>query len=229
MKKCRFISLRGRPPGSARAFSLIELLIVLAIFSILAVLTMPSVVGVTASGKITEAGNLVAGVTNAARENSIAHGALTALVMVNNSGNPNWDGRLFIALQMETSSAGQSSWVPVSKWETLPAGMVIDPAPNSEQTPFISQAPTLSVPLPALSYQGASIPASAYVCQVFLPNGSLMSSSSTTPKPPVLRVVAGEVKGETASYVGPQSGGAPLNYYNITILPYTGLIKVTRP
>jgi prepilin-type N-terminal cleavage/methylation domain-containing protein len=209
-------------------FSLIEILVVMAIMTILAFIAMPSLVGVNSSGQLSAAGNLVVDLANQARQNSITQNAMTALVMVNGSTtHPEWNNRLFVLMELApaSSSGTPPSWTPVSKWEMLPPGVVVDPSFSS----FMSQSPTLATSLPSLSYLGTSIPSSDCAYQVFLSTGGLLSPSAAVNAPPILRLVTGAMNGTVATYRGAQTAGSPDNYYNVTINPYTGMLKVTRP
>ena len=190
--------------------------------AVVASLALPSFMGFTFSRGLAASGDLVVDLANQARQNSISRNAMTALVLVRNSGNPNWDNRLFITLQMSAANTGTTpSWTPVTKWEMLPAGTVVDP---SQSSTFVSQLPTVSPAPPTLTYLGTPVSASAVCYQIFLPSGGLLLPAGTTPTPPLLHLINGISNG-----TGVTAHGTATDYYEVTINPYTGLTKVYRP
>jgi len=212
-----------RPQNRSRAaFSLTEIMVVLAIMAIMTSFALPSFVGLISSRGLAASGDLVVDLANQARQNSIAHNAMTALVLVRNSGNANWDNRLFIILQMTAANTGTTpSWTPVTKWEMLPPNTVVDP---NQSATFVSQLPTVSPAPPTLTYLGTPVSTSAVCYQIFLPTGGLLLPTGTTPTPPLLHLVNGVSNGS-----GVTSRGSANEFYEVTINPYTGLTKVYRP
>ncbi len=208
-------------------FSLLELLIITAIMAILALTALPAIVGMSSSGQLTSAGNLIVGLANQARQNAITDDTMTALVRVSSSSSqPQLNNRLFILMELTpaASATGSPTWTPVSKWEILPPGTVVDPSVMNQ-----SPSPTLATPLPSLNYKGTAISSSDCAYQVFLPSGGLLSPVASVNTPPFLRLVTGAMNGSNITYTGNKSAGIPSNYYEVTINPYTGMLKVTRP
>jgi len=189
-----------------RAFSLLEVLAVLSIMFVLAGTSLLGLAGRSSAQSLDNAGNKVVDLINEARENAIGKHVMTALVLVTPGGDPAGnaaiDDRLFVIEQFNQAS---SSWQPVSQWELLPTGVMVDPA-NS--TTFM-QLPSLVNPPTGVSYLGNAIKPAAY--QVFLPDGRLAGTSQT----PALRLVS-------------ERANTPNNYYDVTINPYTGMPIIDR-
>jgi prepilin-type N-terminal cleavage/methylation domain-containing protein len=196
--------------SSASGFSMVELLVVLAIGLILATLSFLSIGGVSGSRALVSGGNQVVDLVNEARQNSISKGTLTALIMVSSSGNSQLDNRAFILANL-VSSGTTLAWTPISKWEILPQGVVVSTSLSSFTNP--STAPSNISSLFSLQCQGTSIASTAVLYEVFFPDGHLLPNSASTT--PVIYLV-----------LGVQPGG---NYYEITLNPYTGIPKVDRP
>lgn len=214
--------LKERPSVSARAFSLVELLTVVAIISIMATMATLTISGNSNATQLSSAGNTVVDLANQARQNSITQNALTALVLVNNSGRDEWDNRLIAILELKP---GATTWSMVSRWQLLPSGVIIDP---QQSTAFTSTSPAIGTALGALKFQGVTLASGTYVYQVFLPEGRLLSATENQ-MPPNLCLVGGIMKNSSAKYLTTQQGGVPVNYYNVTINMYTGIPNVGRP
>lgn len=198
------------------AFSLVELLTVVAIIAVLMTVTAPGIGSIMKARNLNRGGNLVVDLTQQARQNAMTKNAMTALVLVNGSGNEKWNNRAFILMEL---LPGGTAWTAASRWYDLPEGVILD---ASESARFL-QSPLLAVPIGSLSRAGTAISGSQYVYQVFLPEGQLSQSGVTNSQPPSLHLIEGVMSG--ASLVRMSQG----NYYEVIINQFTGLTSVVRP
>lgn len=203
---------RGRA-CSRKAFSLAELLVVMALMTLLAGMIAPAM-NLAKSRNLNIAGNHVADLVQQARQNSMAKNVMTALVFVNNSANPDWNGRLVVLLELSGNT-----WKPVTRWMQLPAGVTVD---FSESASFFASTPNIA-PSPTLPpYERNTIAIAQCGYQIFAPGGRLLTTGITNPTSPLLRLVEGSNDGQQ---VVKQNSG---NYYDIVINRFTGIPKIDR-
>jgi prepilin-type N-terminal cleavage/methylation domain-containing protein len=216
---------RPRPTASRRAYSLIELLAVMAIISALAGLTVGSLSPVKANA-LTAGGNQIADLLTAARQNSLARHAFTA-VIIKSMGEARYSA--FCLLELTRNDDGTfSEWKMTAPWRVLPEGIRFDPRAVAGPANFVdtSSRPSTPSPLPAsIQFRGSAVALSSEAAyQIFAPDGTL-----TKGDPVRLRLVeAGEDTGSGLIYTGQQSSGQPANYYDIVVIGETGQPKVER-
>lgn len=216
---------RPRPTADRRAYSLIELLAVMAIISALAGLTVGSLSPVKANA-LTAGGNQIADLLTAARQNSLARHAFTA-VIIKTTGEARYAA--FCLFELTRNDDGSfSAWKMTAPWRLLPEGVRFDPRTVAGPANFLDMSSVPSTPsaLPAsLQFRGSSVAlATDTAYQIFAPDGTL-----TKADPVRLRLVeAGENIGSGLIYTGQQSGGHSLNYYDIVVIGETGQPKVER-
>ena len=216
---------RGPCPCSG-GFSLVELLTVLGIMAILVTFGLSSM-GSSTAHQLNTGGNRVVNLVNQARQNSITKHTMTALILLTGTNQAAVDNRFFV---IEEFNPVTSTWQQISKWESLPPGVVVDNAATNPSTDtFITSVPSLNAPaaFPTVTYMGLSIPPTGYACQVFLPRGQLLSTATTLP--PVLRLVSGTDNNGAIIYTAGSRGATLNNYYDVIINPYTGIPKINRP
>jgi prepilin-type N-terminal cleavage/methylation domain-containing protein len=207
------------------AFSLIELLMVMAILGIAAVLIAPAAANFGRAQALRNAGNLVADLAAAARQQAMARGTLTALVVLANQGSPDDYRALAVA---EYDAVGRA-WTQTSRWEILPTGVMVD-RNDAAASSFLQNSPQ---PLPfasantvPITFQGAAIAyPGGYAARVFTPRGAL----SNPDFPAKLRLVEAVTNGGGLVYTRPGASGKPANFYDVAILPTTGLTKIHTP
>ncbi len=207
-----------------RAFTLVELLMVIAIIGVIASVVTVSIGGSTSAASISTGGSRLAGFLESARENAVLKRQPTAVAML--SANGEAAGRVFISLQyIPASGSTAATWKPVSSWELLPNGVVskLDDADYDVNLPRAfspGTTPAVSPALPSLTYKAkAYAPKTDYGYLVFLPSGSLYQSPGCS-----VKLVAGVAESSGVSYIG---NGA--NYLKIIINDATGRVKVVRP
>jgi prepilin-type N-terminal cleavage/methylation domain-containing protein len=216
---------RPRLAAHRRAYSLIELLAVMAIISALAGLTVGSLSPVKANA-LTAGGNQIADLLTAARQNSLARHAFTA-VIIKSTGEARYSA--FCLFELTRNDDGSfSAWKMAAPWRLLPDGIRFDPRTVTGPANFLdlNNLPSTPLSLPSpIQFRGSPVAlgtGAAY--QIFAPDGTL-----TKGNPVRLRLVeAGEDTGSGLVYTGQQSGGQPLNYYDIIVVGETGQPKVER-
>jgi prepilin-type N-terminal cleavage/methylation domain-containing protein len=211
-----------------RAFTLIELLAVLAIIGIASMIIVPSMSGFGRSSALTNSGNLVVNLASVARQNAVSKNTMTALVLLGQQ-NGDQDFRALTVLEYDPIVG----WSQTGAWELLPNGIVVDPSDTTNCTfltnspqpfPFLSRgAPQANPPVFFRNQQVA--PGNGYAARIFLPNGALQNPE----KPAQLRLVEGFYDNKRVTYTRPDRQGKPSNYYDISILGLTGTTKVSRP
>lgn len=198
-----------------RAFSLVELLVVVAIAATLMGLVVPAFNSFGKASGLTTSGNQVVNLAALARQNSMSKNVMTALVLNTDAASPERNRALCL---WELDPSGTREWRPVTGWQTL--GDRVVAAPSN----FTPSTATPVEPMPALTQAGKPVETFEYV--LFLPDGSILNSNSAE-----LRLADGFYRpGSTEIvYAGPLKSGVPANYYNILILSMTGRTKVERP
>lgn len=208
------------------AFTLVELLVVVAVMGLLMALVVPAVTGMMQGSQLTAAGQLVMGQLDLARQEAIAQDAIIqvrfykfadASVPGQSSANSStWRFQGMQAFVINNTSGA----VPLSKMYHLPQGSIIDSGvtlssilDSTKRTYYTS--PTTSIPGANLSY--------GYFEVQFYPDGS-----------PDLPAVAGGANQNWFLTIHNATAGdglaaPPANFWTIQIDPYNGVAKEYRP
>jgi prepilin-type N-terminal cleavage/methylation domain-containing protein len=209
-------------------FTLIEILTVLAITAVMTSLIVPALTSLSKSNALNVSADVVVNMANLGRETAMSKNAMTALVVLTDPSINNAD-RVFGLMELDPRSDGSqpqsSDWKQVSKWESINSGVISDPSSLSfnKSTDVAGTAGVPTPTFPPLVYHGKTIGSYSYV--IFLPGGNLLSGTS-----PQIQLVEGNVASGSVTYTRPVAGGgAPANYYILTVLTSTGRVKVDRP
>jgi Tfp pilus assembly protein FimT len=215
---CRRASLRGP------AFTLVELLVVLAVMLILLAVIVPAFNGIGKGTELNGAGNSVSNLIYLARQNSLAKNALTAVILPGASGT-DADFHAFALYEavphMDGTPVTTADWRPLGTWQTLPVSVIVEP----DLCTFTKSSSSMTPAFPNFTYHAAPVTSYAYV--VFLPNGEILGSVT-----PQVRLVTGYLPtgSGTVVYTNKNTAtAAPADYYNISIISASGRVKVDRP
>lgn len=189
-----------RPTIPRSAFSLVELLVVVAVMALLVALTTMAISGPGLAGKLTTAGNETVDVINNTRQYAQAQNTL-AMVAVVRDGD--FAGRVIGSFGFSATNGTNGAWTPIDRWRTLPDGVAINVA---ESTDFF-QPPISS----ALPFRRGGVTVNCLTA-TFLPDGQLWTTSSAAPV-----VWLNTVPGTSS------------NFYKILINQATGMPVVRRP
>jgi uncharacterized protein (TIGR02596 family) len=192
-----------------RAFSLIELLVVVAIFGILAVLAVPAFNSVAGAGKISRAGQLVADQLILAVQEATALNRDVEVRFIEFDD----EGNLPLALQIwrsDASSSDASSMRPLHRVERLPEGTAI--SATNALSPLLAAAST------GRTNFGGSLGERDFRAVRLRAGGSIATAVTTNNN--FLTVVA---LGEATNT------SLPPNYFALRINPVTGRVSSLRP
>ena len=208
------------------AFTLVELLTVLAVIGIVMGFVGPAISGMGRSTALVTAGNTVNNMANLARQHAMSRNTLTALVVLGNQGT-DADYRAVVVMEYNRDTG----WSRIGGWETLPVGITIDSVDTLECS-FLLQSPnpfpflaTKSQDNPPIDFQSAQVGPSAYAARIFTPGGGLQNPGY----PAQIRLVEGRVEGGTILYTNRNALGKPANWFDIAIVGATGATKISRP
>lgn len=202
---------RAKPRPSSRpgGFSLLEILLVIAILVMLAVVALPAIGPVLTGSNLNRAGITATDSILRARQEAVSRNREVQVLFYNFSTPTSAQGwRGLQVVRVEQSSTGRLI-VPASRIVLLPEGSVI--SSNTALSPLLFADATLrgTTNLPAYG-------ATSYAGFRFRPNGSLSSEINLTNNFLTLQAASA-------------SGNPPANYYTLQINPVTGKVTAYRP
>lgn len=208
------------------AFTLVELLTVLAVVGIVLGFVVPAISGMARGTSLATAGNTVNNMAGLARQHAMSRNTLTALLVLGNQGTDS-DYRACAILEYKRGAG----WSQIGKWETLPTGITVDSG-NTQDCSFLLRSPdpfpfltATNQSNPPILFQGVPVSSGAYAARIFTPGGGLQNPGD----PAQIRLVEGFVEGGTIRYTHRNAAGQPANYFDIAIVGATGATKISRP
>ncbi len=212
--------LQNRSAGR-RAFTLVELLAVIAIMAGLMALTIPAIKGPSESRKLQTAADLISGMTTLARQNSLGQNVLTAIVVLGKNA-PEKRGLRSIALfELRAAEDGaprtSNDWKQITVWRQIPEGVLVDDAASTFfDTPLLLPSPALPAQIRVMQTT-----TNDYHYHVFQPNGRLMSPATVT-----FKIVPGLLENGA---ILKNSASASTNYITLSLIGTTGQVKFSQP
>jgi len=190
----------------SRAFSLVELLVVVAVIAVLFTLTLLAIGNLGQSRRLTVAGNLTVDLINHARQVAKSRNTLTLVALIDSGAD---SGRALATFAYAATHGAAGAWSQLDPWSTLPEGIEVDLAASAQ---FFQATPPVSVPHPSSFTRGGQTVTCATA--IFLPDGRTVNPS-TAPQVIILR--------------GAESPADAPNFYKIIINQATGIPTIRRP
>ncbi len=152
--------------GDSRAFSLVELLVVMAIMGMMLALTMSVGPGLIRGGGVSGGLSQVASAVSLARSEAVRSRKPTMFVLAPTNSNP-LDERSYSAYAIiQADSASGTNFTYVTRWQKLPKGVHFYPPDSTNIS--LNAAPFNSVPYPTSNGGRVNLPGIA-----FAPDGGL--------------------------------------------------------
>ncbi len=195
--KARFLIL-GK---ASRAFTLLELLVVMAIVILLASMAVPAFNSITVGSNLNRAGQIIGDQISLARQEAVTKNREVQVRFYDIANNQSWRG--IQIWRVEQTGAGTNN-IAVNRMITLPDGIVINSATNL--SPLLTADGSLNGASNVPQYRGFR----------FRANGATDSS---------VTAANGYVTLQQAN----AQGNPPKNYYTVQINPVTGKVLAFRP
>ena len=134
----------------ARAgFSLLELLVVMAVLGLLAVLVVPSLQGILGGRNLENAANIVSSQLQLARQSALSRNALVQWQVIKVPDPRNNDAAAFRLVRCLIMESGSRQWKPLGRPEWLPSSYWVDE--DTARSPVLDQSTTAAGISPANS------------------------------------------------------------------------------
>ncbi len=130
-------------------FSLLELLVVVAVLGLLAVLVVPSLQGVLGGRRLDTAANIVSSQLQLARQTALSRNALVQWQIVKVPDPRSGDPAAFRLVRCLIMESGSRQWKPLGRTEWLPIAYWVDE--DATRSPLLNQSTTAAGISPANS------------------------------------------------------------------------------
>lgn len=192
--------------GSSDAFSLVEMLVVIALIIILMVFVAPALNSIVGGTNLNRAGQLIGDQLSFAKQEAVTKNREMQVLFfhLTNGATAGWRGIRVFRIEQTTNG---STMIPATRLSVMPEGILI----NTNLSPLLEADPTLggttnlpgygNVPFAGIRYRANGLPGSTVGDAN---NFVTLNSANVTNNP-------------------------PKNYYTIQINPITGKVIVFRP
>lgn len=198
------------PSGHAPAFSLIELLLVVAVMGLLAALTLPAFNSMGRSMSLTSGGQQIADAFTLARQQAVSKSRKAEVRLIQLPDDHGQNTQVYRAVQVYIAKGDATNMVPVNKLARLPTGIIV--TDRSTRSPILSNpaAGTGTVPVGGVNrtYTAFTLQADGGLAGTYSGGGSFLT-----------------VEGERDA----QGTDGPANFSTIYINPITGQVTIFRP
>jgi len=222
-----YLETYHRSARSRCGFTLVEIIVVMVVMLVIMTVAFTGLGGAMRGIRLTDGGNKITQLCDAARQRAMGANVLTAVVAVTALGVPE-DGRAFCILECPPGGP----WKQIREWEFIPEGMTLDVSAEADNLhSFLELSPEVfpfnggKAGAPVTFGQHADLPVGTYAARIFLPGGSLKNAS----EPAIFQIVEGVTSSGQTTYSQMGDGQKPANYYKVTIIGATGGTKVERP
>lgn len=195
-----------------RAFSLVELLTVVAILVTLLALGVPTMSGGFRSTALMHGGNSLAGLSDLARQTALSRNVMTAVIMVTEGPNENLNARTLGLFELGADRV----WKQTSQWVYLPESVFFqdDPATAANHAELPTAPSEMQV---TLNGQPFTLSRGKYRALVFFPDGRMLGDSLHS------RTVSVRNRGTAGD------GSRPANYYDLVFNADNSAYRIVRP
>lgn len=202
------------PPG----FSLVEVMVVIAIMVIVLGFTIPSLTGLSKSNSLNSAGRIVVNLITAARSEAINKRSLVRFEVATSWPTDASQAYRKIAVVEHDVATGTDTFL--TNWHTLPTGITFSPQdPGSSSGSYFFSSAATQIPKLKIGSQDVD---SVYL--EFLPTGAPNTSPSNNPLR--LRLLGGIVSAGASPTV---TITTPNNWFDASVDTLVGRVKITRP